>query len=73
MIERIYPLEGGHPLGDGIFGHGVHMHRGDGYNDPMAGGGGDIDLVEAHAPAGDDAQIAGGFVKFIGIQRRTGD
>ena len=69
VIEGIDPLEGGHPLGNGVFGDRVHVNRRHGDDHTVARGPWDIDLVKTDAPAGDDAQILGRFVKFVRIDR----
>ena len=67
MIEGIDPLEGGHPLGNGVFGDRVGMDRRHRDDHPVPRGCWDIDLVETDAPAGDDTQFFGGRVKFVRI------
>ena len=69
VIEGIDPLEGGHPLGDGVFGDRVHVNWRHGDDNAVARGRWDIDFVKADAPAGDDAQILGRGVKFVRIDR----
>ena len=72
-IEGIGALHGGHPLRDGVFGHRVHVHGGDGDQHPVAGGAGDVDLVEPHAPPRHDPQFVGSGVEVVGKRRAVGD
>ena len=65
-VECVDPLEGGQPLGDGIFGDGVHVYGCDRDKHAVGRGRLRIDLVEAHAPAGDDTQVLTRLVETVG-------